>query len=460
MNETIVALATPPGTSALAVIRVSGPLSSVIWERHLSKKPPQIRQAQLLPFRVPQYQTEQAYQSEEFDWSDSEIVDRLLAIYFQGPQSFTGEDSIELFPHGNMLLVKKIIQALCTIEGVRLAEPGEFTRRAFEHGQIDLVQAESIGLLIHSRNEKALENAQKLLHGELSVQIQELVDKVQFLSAKMELEVDFAEEEADAELEGWSEDILTILELIDGLKEGHLKGAKNAEVPKVVLYGKPNAGKSSLINSLLKEDRLLVSNQAGTTRDYIETTLYLKGGEIKLVDTAGLGEAIDSIDALSQEKTKQVMAEANLRLHLVDSTSVEVEHAYSQQDITIYTKTDLLSNQKAKLSSVDGHRNTIYVSSFQSTGLDELKEYLNQLLFESSEDQEEVWMASARQYDCLTKSEELLRNSLDVIAVGGASPEILAFELREARLALEEITGEISVDSILGRIFEGFCIGK
>ena len=153
MNDTILALATPPGTSALAVIRLSGPGSRQVWLKFLSKNEPQARMAKLLPFK-----------------SDGETLDQILAIYFAAPSSFTGEDSIELFPHGNMLLIKKIINALILVDGVRMAEPGEFTRRAFEHGQIDLIQAESIGMLIHSRNEKALENAQKLLKGELSEQ--------------------------------------------------------------------------------------------------------------------------------------------------------------------------------------------------------------------------------------------------------------------------------------------------
>jgi tRNA modification GTPase len=446
MNDTILALATPPGTSALAVIRLSGPSCHQVWLKFLSKKEPQARMAKLLPFK-----------------SDGETLDQILAIYFAAPSSFTGEDSIELFPHGNMLLIKKIINALILVNGVRMAEPGEFTRRAFEHGQIDLIQAESIGMLIHSRNEKALENAQKLLKGELSEQIKELVDQVQYLSAKMELEVDFAEEEADAELDAWSLDIIKILELIDGLKEGHIKGRKKSEVPMVVLYGKPNAGKSSLINALLKEDRLLVSTQAGTTRDYIETTLYLDGGEIKLVDTAGLGEAVDHLDELSQEKTQQIVKKAHLRLHLIDG-AVELNknqlRSYNQSDVAVLTKLDKVDESTILSNQIAGHQTTLGVSSQSGVGLSELKEFLNKEIFEEDETKEEVWMASERQFQCLVKSEAVLRASLDFLALGHASPEILAFELREARLALEEITGEISVDSILGRIFEGFCIGK
>lgn len=485
MNDTIVALATPPGTSALAVIRISGPECRNIWRRHLSKNEPKVRKAQLLPFRSPIYQTEVESQQDDFSWDQSEIVDRLLALYFEGPKSFTGEDSIEIYPHGNMLLVRKIIQTLTHNENVRLAEPGEFTRRAFEHGQIDLVQAESIGMLIHSKNELALENAQKLLHGELSEKISELVSQVRFLSAKMELEVDFAEEEADAELQGWSQDIIVILELIDQLKQGHLKNRKNSEVPWVVFYGKPNAGKSSLINALLEEDRLLVSNQAGTTRDYIETSLFLEGGEIRLVDTAGLGDAIDDLDAMSQEKTKQILEKAVLRIHLVeasevfksekiDSENFQIEsQKFDSTDWLCFSKTDLLEKSASPsplndvMSSINDHSHdilkydqAIQLSSQSLQGIADLKEKLNDHLFKSDEIQEEVWMASERQYDCLLKSEDFLRNGLDILSTGGASPEILAFELREARLALEEITGEISVDSILGRIFEGFCIGK
>lgn len=475
MNDTIVALATPPGTSALAVIRLSGPECRTLWQRHLSKNDPKKRVAQLLPFRSLPLLSEIEILQRDFSWGEAEIIDRLLAVYFEGPHSFTGEDSIELFPHGNMLLVKKIIQTLTQNENVRLAEPGEFTRRAFEHGQIDLIQAESIGMLIHSKNELALENAQKLLHGELSTQIQKLVSQVRFLSAKMELEVDFAEEEADANLEGWSIDIIDILELIDGMKQGHRRGRKNSEVPLIVLYGRPNAGKSSLINALLEEDRLLVSNQVGTTRDYIETSLFLEGGEVRLVDTAGLGRAIDEIDAMSQKKTREILEKAALRIQLVEASDLVttqsdwntvVEDLGSEQyqpgDWLAFSKCEFISDAANldQLVKKNSYQEVIEVSSSQQFGLSELKSLLHQHLFVSHEVEEEVWMASERQYDCLLKSEEFLRNALDILYTGGASPEILAFELREARLALEEITGEISVDSILGKVFEGFCIGK
>ncbi len=434
LAETIVALSTPPGQSALAVIRLSGPLCKELFLKASAKKEVHPRQMIWTQWRDP---------------LTGNSLDDVMAAYFEGPHSFTGQDSLEIFPHGNPLIVKNILQSLTQIDGVRLAEPGEFSRRAFEMGKIDLVQAESIGQLIHATDQKALENAQKLLKGELSHTLLALIEEIKYLAARMELDVDFVEEEIDPEIDTWIVDLERMKSYLNELAESFQVQKMRERRKLVVLAGSPNAGKSSLINALVKEDRLLVSAQAGTTRDYIEVPLLLPGGEAFLVDTAGLGEAIDELDARSQAKTREVLQKALITLEIRDGLLKEHPVVCEKADRIIYTKKD--SDQ------FEGDL-ALAVSSMTGEGLAELKAWLNENLFDKED--ADLWLITERQEACIRQALGQINKMLDLLHQGQFAIEILAFEMQVAREALQEITGEISTDEILNRLFAGFCIGK
>lgn len=432
MKHTIAALATPPGTSALAVIRISGNQVQAILQSFfgLKAKPRMMHRA---------YFKNQA----------GELIDDVLVCFFPGPHSYTGEDLLEIFPHGNMLIVRKILHELYNFPHTAPAEAGEFTRRAFENGKLDLVQAEAVGQLIHGTNDAILQNAQRLLAGELSVQVSGLIEQIKYLSAKMELDVDFSEEEADPDYESWLLDLVQIDGILSQLLRNWERHARLQDTPRIALCGKPNAGKSSLINALVQEDRLLVSAQAGTTRDWVEVPLFLENGEVLLIDTAGFGEAIDELDALSQAKSKERIAKADFVLWVEDGT-LAPERPLFKVDLVLRTRAD--SND---FSALDGHA----VSSKTMFGIDEFKKVLEKELHLKDDERSELWMGSERQAQSIRIAQQMIRNSMELLHQKQGA-ELLAFELREARLAVEEITGEIAVDEILGKIFEGFCIGK
>ncbi|MGL1937294.1 MAG: tRNA uridine-5-carboxymethylaminomethyl(34) synthesis GTPase MnmE [Fibrobacterales bacterium] len=438
ITDTIVALSTPPGTSALAIVRVSGPAVKEIILKCISKSLPNNKEMIYASFR---------------DISDN-VIDSLMYSYFKGPETFSGEDTLELFPHGNMLIVKSILSTITSLDGVRLAEPGEFTRRAFEHGKIDLVQAESIGSLIHAKSTVQLENSQKLLNGKLSSKIHSLVESVIHLSAKMELDVDFAEEEADPDIDTWNLDLTHILKVIADLKAGYEKSISASQKPTVVFYGKPNAGKSSLINALLEENRLLVSSKPGTTRDYIETQLFLPEGEVTLIDTAGLGIAIDELDAESQERTLSLINKSEHKVFIMDGCTHNWEN-----EIQTNSDASIIISTKSDLKGFNNPNNCIHVSSTNLNGIDSLKLRLSELLFEKDTHDEDVWMASERQLHSLHNAESAIQKTVEQLLFD-PSPELLAFELKEARSAMESITGHISSDDILNSVFSSFCIGK
>lgn len=341
---TIVAPMTPAGVSAVAALRVSGPavrnvVRALFGEKAFAKL--KAREACLGTARDPRTACGANGSN------GAQMIDSLLYIFFEGPNSYTGEDVLELYPHGNPLIVRELMQAIRSIEGVRLAEPGEFTRRAFLNGKMDLVQAESVADVIHSASRSELRNAHRLLGGALSKKVGALTAQIKDISARLELDVDFAEEEADPDYATWGRKIEAIRESILSILKSFKGSASVRRLPLAVLYGAPNAGKSSLANALLGEDRILVSNIPGTTRDFVEVRLFLAGGEIRLVDTAGIAEkATDALDALSMEKSREILADADLKILVVDgSDSAAMLKPQlcdgATPDIIVYSKSDL-----------------------------------------------------------------------------------------------------------------------
>lgn len=454
-KQTIVAPMTPNGVSAVAAIRVSGPQVRDVVKALFGEKAVaglKSHMAKLGTAKWP-YDVPGAFAN---GCRAGAVIDSLLYLFFEGPNSYTGEDVLELFPHGNPLIVRDLLQACRMVEGVRLAEPGEYTRRAFLNGKMDLTQAESVADVIHSANRSELENAHRLLGGALSKKVQTLTAQVKDISARMELDVDFAEEEADPDYAGWETRFVAIRESVQGILDSFRGKAEVGRLPLVVLYGAPNAGKSSLVNALLGEDRILVSDIAGTTRDFVEVRLFLDGGEIRLVDTAGLAEkAADALDALSMEKSRQILAEADMKILLVDGTADSVVETVTP-DLVLYTKADLAPACHPREGE---DLESLSISSKTGTGLAELKSALNSRLFKNRENSEDLWITSEREKACL---EEALAGIDRVLAQLRSNPavELLAFEMQVVRRALQSITGEISSEDVLQSIFAGFCIGK
>lgn len=436
-SQTIVAPMTPMGVSAVAALRVSGPQVRLVVERLFGTKA-----AKGLKPRMANLGTAR-------DPKTGKVLDSLLYIYFESPNSYTGEDVLELYPHGNPLIVRDLLQAIRGIEGVRLAEPGEYTRRAFLNGKMDLTQAESVADVIHSANRAELENAHRLLSGALSKKIATLTAQVKDISARIELDVDFAEEEADPDFSGWQERFENIRESIKGILNSFRGKANLSRLPLAVLYGAPNAGKSSLVNALLGEDRVLVSNVPGTTRDFVEVRLFLDGGEIRLVDTAGIAEhATDELDALSMKKSREILEEADLKILVLDGT--DLGEPVVQPDFIVHSKCDLRESLP---------ETGLCISSKTGAGLAELKSVMNAALFKKSDNAEDLWITSEREKACLEDAYAGVNRVLDLLRRNPAV-ELLAFEMQLVRRSLQSITGEISSEDILQSIFAGFCIGK
>jgi tRNA modification GTPase len=436
-SQTIVAPMTPMGVSAVAALRVSGSRVRNVVESLFGPKAAnglEPRKANLGTARDPE---------------SGKVLDSLLYIYFESPNSYTGEDVLELYPHGNPLIVRDLLLAIRGIQGVRLAEPGEYTRRAFLNGKMDLTQAESVADVIHSANRAELENAHRLLSGALSKKIAALTAQVKDISARLELDVDFAEEEADPDFAGWESRFVSIRESIQQILNSFRGKAALSRLPLAVLYGAPNAGKSSLVNALLGEDRVLVSNVPGTTRDFVEVRLFLDGGEIRLVDTAGIADkATDELDALSMKKSREILEEADLKILVLDGS--DSSDPVVQPDFIVHSKCDLRDSLP---------ETGLCISSKTGVGLAELKSVMNAALFKKNENQEDLWITSEREKTCLEEALAGVNCVLDLLKTNPAV-ELLAFEMQLVRRALQSITGEISSEDILQSIFAGFCIGK
>jgi tRNA modification GTPase len=449
-QSTIAAVATPPGKGGVAVIRVSGPLCARVANSILKKeiKP---RQAHYLPF---------------FD-HQQQVIDQGIAIFFKGPNSFTGEDVLELQGHGGPIIMDMLLEAVLNC-GVYMAKPGEFSERAFHNDKLDLAQAEAIADLIESGSRQAAKSALRSLNGEFSLQVNQLLEKIIHLRIYVEAAIDFPEEEIDFLKDD------KIVEQIAGIRTAMSNLLKNAEQGsllregmKVVIAGKPNAGKSSLLNALAGKQSAIVTDIEGTTRDVLTEQISIDGLPLHIVDTAGLRDAKDQVEKIGIQRATKEIESADRILLVVDASdnnpiSISDELAkYISPDVelpvitVVKNKIDLTGQSAEKVT--DGIE-TIYLSANTGEGVELLKQHLKQSVgFDASESG--TFMARRRHINALNKTQYHVENGFDLLEQQSAG-ELLAEELKLAQNFLNEITGEFTSDDLLGKIFTSFCIGK
>jgi tRNA modification GTPase len=443
-TDTIAAIATAAGSGGIGVVRVSGPAAQSIATEILGHCP-KPRYAAYLPFLD----------------ADDQLIDRGIAIYYAAPNSYTGEDVLELQAHGGPALMQ-ILLSRCLSIGARQAAPGEFTRRAYLNDKMDLAQAEAVADVINAATTEAAKSAMRSLSGEFSNRINQLLTRLIELRMYVEACLDFPEEEIDFITQGNVEqkinDIVTALQKIYGeAKQGNLL----REGMTVVLVGQPNVGKSSLINQLAAEEVAIVTSIAGTTRDTIKSSIQINGIPLHVVDTAGLRETEDEIERFGIARTWRALENANIALLLVDSTHgiTKMEKSIIERlpkdlpKIWVHNKIDL-SSKASGAETVDQELH-IYLSAKTGLGIDLLREHLLKLIGWRSTG-EGVFMARTRHLEAIKQVEQFLLTGLAAIG----QSEIVAENLRTAQEALNTITGEFTPDDLLGEIFSKFCIGK
>lgn len=447
-TDTIAALATPPGTSAIAVVRVSGPDCAELAKAIFGPTP--------LPSRVARHA--------DYRDRNGAVLDDVLVTFFQGPRSFTGEDTVEIASHGNPFIVQLILADLL-VRGCRAAEAGEFSRRAFLAGKLDLSQAEAIMDLIHARSERALAAANQQLRGSLGRHLAELTEGLLLVLARVEAYIDFPDEDLPPEDRRVAVgELENVLRGTSRLLATHRYGELLRDGIKTVILGAPNAGKSSLLNRLVGRERALVSPEPGTTRDFIEERIILGPHCLRLIDTAGLNPAPAELERRGMEKTLGCANEADLYLWVVDASRPipplprEVsDRLNAANTLVLLNKVDLL-DETAPLPSCPYP--ALRLSALTGAGLEELSRRVVSLVDALSEHHgEELIAINARHADALRRATECLSVARENLAGGGPS-ELLASDLRGALDAFGEIAGRIDNERMLDHLFKTFCIGK
>jgi tRNA modification GTPase len=441
--DTIAAIATPPGTGAVALIRVSGPDAFGVAHRASLRAPGPPRTATLRTILD----------------SAGRILDHTLTTAFTAPASYTGENTVEITTHGGRLVTRRVLDRLIEC-GARQARPGEFTERAFLHGKLDLTQAEAVMDLISAQSDLALRAAQEQLHGRLGKITESLRSDLISLVAHLEAWIDFPEEDIHPDTGAALDDRLaSILSRTSSLLATADQGRILREGLRTVICGLPNAGKSSLLNTLLGTDRAIVSNTAGTTRDTIEEMLVVDSVPLRLIDTAGLRAAGDSIEEEGIRRAHLEATRADLRI-LVADASLPPDAALpptlppAPREILVLNKADL------GIHPLWHYPDAIPLSCHLGSGIDALHHRIRELADLGEADWGEHSVAvNARHRDCLRTAATALTRARELIATA-AAPEIAALELRDALQALGEIAGKIDSEEILGEIFSRFCIGK
>ena len=448
-QDTIIAQATAPGKAGVGIVRISGTLASEVATQLLGRVPA-FRQAEYLPF---------------YDASGT-VVDQGIALFFKAPNSFTGEDVLELQGHGGQVLMDMLIKTCLTTAKIRLARPGEFSERAFLNDKLDLAQAEAIADLINADSEQAARSALRSMQGVFSTQINLLVEQIIHLRMYVEAAIDFPDEEIDFLSDGKvTRDLQKIIDALDEIRQQANQGRLLREGMSVVIAGKPNAGKSSLLNSLAGHEAAIVTDIEGTTRDVLKEHIHIDGMPLHIIDTAGLRESADKVEQIGIKRAWKEIEQADRVLLLVDVASTTQEQIddltkdFEQRlppsvGLTLVRNKIDLTNDKLGLQS----GNIVNISASQGLGIDELKGHLKACMgFESNN--EGQFIARRRHIDALENANEHILIGKQQLMENLAG-ELLAEELRLAQQYLNEITGEFSSDDLLSRIFSSFCIGK
>lgn len=458
-KDNICALATASGRGAIAIIRVSGPDAIVLCDSLFQSK----KKGKRL--------SDQASHTVHLGafFNEGHLIDEVLVSIFKGPHSYTGENVVEISCHGSTFIQQQIIQVLIN-NGCRTAEPGEFTFRAFMNGKMDLSQAEAVADLISSSNEKSHHLALSQMRGGFSGEIQALREELIKFASLIELELDFSTEDVEFADRNQLQELLNrlkqvIRKLIDSFALGNV--IKNG-IP-VAIVGEPNVGKSTLLNVLLNEDRAIVSEIAGTTRDTIEDEVIIEGMSFRFIDTAGIRDTQDQIESIGIEKTFEKINQAKVVLYLFDASSASYEKvseelrklklsAEGKQLIAIANKVDRGDATQIE-STFGGIDNILFISAKQKANVERLKVLLTEKVKQGLLSNDDVIVSNSRHYEALSQALNHIIQVQEGLACG-ISGDLLAMDIRQSLFHLGEITGEITTDDLLDSIFRDFCIGK
>lgn len=455
MFDTIAAISTPRGEGGIGIVRLSGDESLGILSKIF--KPKSKKDVKDIKSYTINYG--HIYDGEE-------LIDEVLVSIMKAPNTYTREDIVEINCHGGYLITQKVLE-LVLKNGAKIAEPGEFTRRAFLNGRLDLTQAEAVIDLIHGKTDKSISLSLNNLRGDLRDQINHLKKILLDVAAHVNVVLDYPEEGVDEPIpEHLIIELHNVKDTITKLVESYDKGKMIKEGIKTAIVGKPNVGKSSLLNSILREERAIVTSIAGTTRDTIEEIINIKGIPLIMVDTAGIRKTQDEVENIGVQKSKKMLKEADLVLFVLDSSrdfSDEDREIYdsiqSEKVIGILNKIDM--EKKLDITNLTKVKKWIEISALENIGIDTLEnEIYNFILSENIEDSsEKLIITNIRHKSALEKTKKSIENIFETIDMGYPM-DLIAVDLNDALDSLSEVTGEISSEDLLDHIFSNFCVGK
>ncbi|OWZ83477.1 tRNA uridine-5-carboxymethylaminomethyl(34) synthesis GTPase MnmE [Natranaerobius trueperi] len=456
-EDTVAALSTPPGEGGIGIIRISGPKSFEIGKKLFFSSR-----------EITNFKNRKLYHGYIFDRRNNKTLDEVLITFMKGPYTYTCEDIVEIHCHGGMIPVREILQLIFSL-GIRPSEPGEFTKRAFLNGRLDLTQAEAVMDLISTKTQNLKDVAMKQISGKLKEEISHLRTELITVLSNLEAKIDFPDEEIDVEdMSSLKERVSYIRKSLYELIESFNKGKIIREGVKTVIVGRPNVGKSSLLNILLGEERAIVTEIPGTTRDTLEEVINLDGIPLRIIDTAGIRESTDKVEQIGVKRTRDSMEEADIVLVVLDSSQELKDEdkkilnmARDKPSLIVLNKADLEKEfHEGTVNELAPDIRKVKVSALKKEGIDQLEKYISELVFGGEVmETDEIVITNERHYNSLKKTDNVLasaENGLEAYI----SEDLVSVDIKEGLEILGEITGESAGEDVIDEVFNNFCIGK